>query len=159
MSGRKVPVLAALFPAIREAMEIAGSFELTATGASMEPFLMGGRDRVALVPADARPVRRGDILLFQRDSGAFVLHRVRDVGPDGSMRIVGDAQYACESVRRDQIRAIVKSCVRDGRRIDCERGSIRALMTARMLARTRFPRAARLFHRACRFARRAISPQ
>jgi phage repressor protein C with HTH and peptisase S24 domain len=58
-------------------MEMTGSFVLTATGSSMEPFLKGGRDRVTLVPPGARPVRRGDVVLFQRDCGAFVLHRVR----------------------------------------------------------------------------------
>lgn len=154
MSG--APSLRTLFPAIREAMEAAGSFELTATGSSMEPFLRGGRDRVTLIPPGARPVRPGDMALFQRDSGAFVLHRVRDVAENGDMRIVGDAQLACEFVRRDQLRAVVQSCVRKGRRIDCEKGLVRAFLTARMRARTRFPRAARALSRVLRFPRRAV---
>lgn len=150
----RAPTLAALFPAIREAMEIAGSFELTATGTSMEPFLRGRRDRVELVPPGTWPVRCGDIALCARDSGAFVLHRVYAVDADGNLAIVGDAQFFCERIRKDQMRALVSRCVRNGRTIDCKRSILRAHMTARMCIRVRFPRAMRILARGIYFARR-----
>ncbi len=151
------PGLATLYPAIREVMEIAGSFELTATGSSMEPFLRGGRDRVELIAPNAQTLRRGDIALCQRDDGAFVLHRVCHADQKGEIALIGDAQFLSERFRRDQVRAIVKSCVRDGRRIDCTHGAWREWMTTRMQFRIRFPRVIRFSIRMLRFARNALA--
>ena len=48
---------------------------VTVKGTSMEPFLHDGKDLVffSCLP---KKIRRGDILLFQRDNGSFAMHRV-----------------------------------------------------------------------------------
>lgn len=100
---------------------------LIISGNSMSPFLIHGRDTVYLSRLD-RPVRRGDVLLYQRESGAYILHRVyrveRSDDPQGSKAIageiytmVGDGQTLLEpGIRRDQVIAIMTSAERKGRR-------------------------------------------
>jgi hypothetical protein len=75
-------------------------------GSSMVPFLVNG-DTVYLDVPDT-PIKRGDILLYTRASGMYVLHRVFRVNPDGSFLMVGDAQTELERLpSRDQIHARV----------------------------------------------------
>ena len=84
---------------------------LTVTGGSMSPFLIHGRDTVYLSRL-TRPARRGDVLLYRRDNGAYVLHRVYAVTPEG-YTMVGDAQTELETgIRPDQIIAIVTRVIR-----------------------------------------------
>ena len=88
---------------------------LIVSGRSMTPFLVGGRDTVYLSRLE-RPVRRGDILLYQRKSGQYVLHRVWKVEGDGSFTMVGDAQVELEpGIREDQVIAIVTFALRKGK--------------------------------------------
>ena len=85
---------------------------LVITGNSMTPFLIPGRDTVYLSRLE-RPVRRGDILLYQRGSGQYVLHRVWKAEKDGSFTMVGDAQVELErGIRAEQIIAIVTRVTR-----------------------------------------------
>ena len=87
---------------------------LVISGNSMSPFLVHGRDTVYLSRLD-RPAKRGDVLLYKRDSGAYILHRVYKVGKD-SYTMVGDAQTQLEQgIRQDQIIAIMTSALRKGK--------------------------------------------
>lgn len=89
---------------------------LIVSGSSMSPFLIHGRDTVYLSRL-TRPARRGDILLYQRRNGAYILHRVWKVEND-SCTMVGDAQVDLEpGIRDDQIIAIVTAADRKGRRM------------------------------------------
>ena len=88
---------------------------LIVTGGSMNPFLIQGRDTVYLSRLE-RPARRGDMLLYQRAGGQYVLHRVWKAEKDGTFTMVGDAQTELEpGIREDQIIAIVTSVVRKGK--------------------------------------------
>ena len=87
---------------------------LVVTGNSMSPFLIGGRDKVFLARLD-RPARRGDILLYRRNNGQYVLHRVYRTGTEG-MTMVGDAQQELEpGIRQEQILAVVTRAERKGK--------------------------------------------
>ena len=89
---------------------------LVVSGSSMSPFLIHGRDTVYLSRL-TRPARRGDILLYQRSGGAYVLHRVWKVCPEG-YTMVGDGQTELEpGIRDDQIIAIVTAVQRKGRKM------------------------------------------
>ena len=88
---------------------------LVISGSSMTPFLADGRDTVYLSRLE-RPVRRGDMLLYQRIGGQYVLHRVWKAEKDGTFTMVGDAQTELEhGIREAQIIAIVTSVVRKGK--------------------------------------------
>ena len=84
---------------------------LTITGNSMSPFLIHGRDTVYLSRL-TRHARRGDVLLYRRDNGAYVLHRVYAVTPE-TYTMVGDAQTELESgIRPDQVVAVMTRATR-----------------------------------------------
>ena len=74
-------------------------------GFSMRPFLHD-QDLVYLnlVTRAAKP---GDILLFQRFTGQYVLHRVYRCLPEGDYLMLGDFQDTQERIAPHQIRAIV----------------------------------------------------
>ena len=92
-----------------------GALPLIISGSSMTPFLVHGRDTVYLSRLE-RPVRRGDVLLYQRRDGTYVLHRVYSVEQD-SYTMVGDAQTELEpGIRREQMIAIMTSTLRKGKR-------------------------------------------
>lgn len=87
---------------------------LSVAGSSMEPFLTGGRDQVFLVPV-SRPLKKGDLVLFQRESGAYVLHRIWKVVPGGCMT-VGDGQQETEGpIPKERIFGLTERVYRGGR--------------------------------------------
>ena len=63
--------LAALMPLIDEVIAAGGAFRLYPRGTSMLPMLTEGEDAVELVAAE--PYAVGDVLLYRRASGQFVV--------------------------------------------------------------------------------------
>lgn len=70
------------------------SVAVPVAGSSMTPFLVNG-DTVYLDLPDS-PIKRGDVVLYTRDNGRYILHRVYRVNRDGSFIMVGDAQIELE---------------------------------------------------------------
>lgn len=98
---------------LRELTEQGKEVSMIISGSSMSPFLIHQRDSICFRKPD-RPLRRGDMVFFQRDTGQFVMHRIWKVKPDGYY-IVGDAQTEIEGpVRRDQIFALITKVRRKG---------------------------------------------
>lgn len=99
-------------------MEKGGRAHLTVTGGSMLPMLRPSRDAVELIaPTGER--KKGDIILYRRASGAFVLHRIIAL-KDGGYICCGDNQAEKEPVAPEQMLAVVDGYIRKGkkRRID-----------------------------------------
>ena len=86
----------AYMTALRSLTEQGHSVSVPVAGSSMSPFLAGGRDTVFFSRPDT-PLRRGDIVFYERASGQFVMHRIRRVHRDGSLDILGDAQTETET--------------------------------------------------------------
>lgn len=84
-------------------------------GSSMVPFFREG-DTVYL---DSVPQKLhiGDIVLYTRASGDYILHRIVSVSSNGKFAVLGDAQLmsSAEYVSGDCIKAIVTSACRSGR--------------------------------------------
>jgi hypothetical protein len=79
----------------------------------MLPMLRQGRDTVTLNPV-VRELKKYDIPLYRRDNGAFVLHRIVEVGD--TLTCIGDNQYDLErGIRRDQVIGVVAAFSRDGK--------------------------------------------
>ena len=107
--------LAEILPLLLEGQ---GCLSLRVTGYSMMPLLRHNRDTVWL-RAPSGSISAGQILLFRRDNGKLVLHRVWKVLPEDRFQMNGDAQVWFETIRRDQILAEVSEIRRGERRIPC----------------------------------------
>ena len=95
-------------------LEETSTVPLVITGSSMTPFLVHGRDTVYLSKA-SHPLKRGDMVLYQRDSGAWILHRVCRAEA-GTYTMVGDNQTLLEpGIRPDQVKAVVTAVRRKGK--------------------------------------------
>ena len=95
--------------------------QFTATGSSMRPLLHDRQSRVRL--SAARDVRRGDMLLYRRGKGGYVLHRVVAVELDGTYTCCGDAQWRLEpGICPEQALAVVTAFTLFGRWVSCTNG-------------------------------------
>lgn len=94
--------------------ETVEALPLTISGNSMAPFLVHGRDTVYLSRI-TQPLKRGDVVLYRRANGSYILHRIHSVRGD-SFTMIGDAHYGLEpGIRREQILAIMTSARRKGK--------------------------------------------
>ncbi len=104
---------------LQEIINAGGHFTLCVSGSSMNPFLVHGRDFVRLKKYIAQDLKKGRILLFRRDTGELVLHRVRRVLPDGRLVMNGDAQVWCETISPDMVIAAVSDIECNGKSVSC----------------------------------------
>ena len=103
-----------LMPPLLDMLEVTETVPLVISGSSMIPFLAHGRDTVYLSKV-RKPLRRGDMVLYRRDSGSYILHRIYRVEGD-TYTMVGDAQQGLEpGIRDDQIIAMVTAVRRKGK--------------------------------------------
>ena len=81
-------------------------------GDSMEPLLRQGETQVVLMPVSG-PLKRGDLPLYQRPSGQYVLHRVVGVR-DGAYYTRGDNRFGEERVEPDWVLGVTSAVIRGG---------------------------------------------
>lgn len=93
-----------------------GSVGMRVAGNSMRPFLLGGRDEVVLVRADAPALRKGMVVLF-RYRGRYFLHRIRRI--QGEVLVMeGDGNYRIsEKALRSDVVCYAGQAVRNGKMI------------------------------------------
>ena len=127
-----------LAPIMSECMELGQEVVLTITGHSMSPFLRNKKDQVVLIPCDPTALQPGDVPLYRRRNGKYILHRIveRDDGVNrtrwgteeelpsrcDSLRytMLGDAQWQEESnIAPDQIVAVAAAFISRGKRWEC----------------------------------------
>lgn len=92
------------------------SVQFKPQGYSMYPLFVPGRDEAVVAPADPSRLKRGDVVLYRRDGGILVLHRIwRKKGNE--FYLVGDNQKEIEGpLRGDQMKGVLVQVVRKGRR-------------------------------------------
>lgn len=106
--------MADLLPFIEEAFSKDMTFKIPITGTSMNPFLVEGRDYV-LIEKPSLPLEIGDVPLYRRDNGTFVLHRVVDKTEKGYV-MCGDNQFILEKGIEDKhIIGVMCTVYRDGK--------------------------------------------
>lgn len=102
-------------------LEEHGRLVFTNKGVSMMPLLREDRDIMVIERKGAERCKKYDAVLFRRPGmegrGAYVLHRILRVNPDGSYWIVGDNCVSGETVREEQILGVLTAVVRDGRTV------------------------------------------
>lgn len=86
-------------------------------GSSMMPLIRYGKDPATIVPLRREPLE-GDIVLFRRQDGELVIHRVWKLLPEGSLQTWGDNCHSKDKpIRRQDALGLVVSVNRDGREI------------------------------------------
>jgi hypothetical protein len=94
--------------------------EITPIGSSMFPLFDHENGQAVLAAADVSKLRRGDVVMYRREGGMLVLHRIWRVKKDG-FYMVGDNQTEIEGpLRAEQIKAVMVSFVRNGKTISCK---------------------------------------
>lgn len=125
MAEERQVAFAALSPLLEETLRLGGTAELTATGNSMRPMMLHRRSKIRLAALTAEP-KRGDVLLYRRRDGHYVLHRLIEAGD--TLTMCGDAQWHPEpGIERSQVLAILEAFSRKGKRwVSCDAGHYRA---------------------------------
>ena len=142
-------------PIFRAVLEGGGVFTLKPRGNSMRPTIIPGRDSVSLVRPDG-PASLYDILLYKRQDGSFVLHRVAAVEKDGSYTMCGDYQVILErGVRDEDVIGVVSVIHQPGG--DLVRGTPEFLRPAVRRARNRPLRCVRYY--GARFLQKILKRQ
>lgn len=95
-------------------MENGGRARLTVTGGSMLPMLRPHRDAVELITPNGMQ-KKGDIILYRRQDGDFVLHRIIALGENAYI-CSGDNQVMREPVKPEQVLAVVDGYIRKGKK-------------------------------------------
>ena len=133
-----------LAPVMTECLAQGQEVVLTVTGNSMSPFLRHQKDQVVLVACDPAALRPGDVPLFRRRNGKYVLHRIveRDDGvactrwgqeqplpshcDSLQYTMLGDAQWQEEPhIAPDQIVACATAFISRGKRWECDSDAYR----------------------------------
>lgn len=108
-----------LSPIILEMLEEKLDIMITVTGTSMNPMLRHKKDKVVLTSCDKFNLKKGDIPLYRRSNGKYVLHRIVKV-KENSYDICGDNQCEIErDVPKTAVIAVVKAFERDGKMYAC----------------------------------------
>ena len=103
---------------VEEVIREGKSVKLSPRGKSMLPLIRQKRDSVLLVPISDE-IKKYDIVLYKRENGAYVLHRV--VKCDSTYTMLGDNQfYAERGIERGQMIAVVKEIYRGQRRVSVD---------------------------------------
>lgn len=77
------------------------------TGTSMLPLLKEGRDRVELEPCSQERLKEGDVVLYKKNDGTLVLHRIIKTENREFFTVLGDHQFKnAERVNKNQIIAV-----------------------------------------------------
>lgn len=99
-----------------EELERYGHLVFTNKGVSMMPLLRQDRDLMVLEKRPEGRLHKYDAVLFKRQNGQYVLHRILKVRETDYL-ICGDNCYQLEPVTEQQILGRMTTVVRDGKTI------------------------------------------
>lgn len=107
--------VAIMLPLIEEGHEL----RISPSGTSMLPFILGGRDEVVLSSRFSVRLKRGDVVLYSREDGTHVLHRIHHI-KDDKFYMLGDFQTWIEGpIDSQYVVAVAKAFIRKGKHITC----------------------------------------
>lgn len=101
---------------LKELIESGKEVSLLISGSSMSPFLIHHRDMIWIKKPD-RDLHTGDMVFYQRKTGAFVMHRIHHRDSNGLFWIIGDAQTEMEPVEEECIFGLITKVQRKGKQI------------------------------------------
>lgn len=90
----------------------------TTVGRSMRPFLRSGEDLMHIEARGTARLKAGDVILYRRRSGKYVLHRIVFVRKEDYV-LCGDNCWQLEpGIRDEQVLGVLRSVIRNGQEID-----------------------------------------
>lgn len=100
---------------IEQLLKDGSAIQLKPRGYSMYPLFHPGRDEAIIEAYPIDQLRRGDVILYRRDQGILVLHRICRITSDG-FYLVGDNQTEVEGpLSPEQIHGKLTGVVRNGK--------------------------------------------
>lgn len=142
----KEVAFAELMPLIEDSFRQGLTVTLPVTGGSMRPLFFHKRDSVVLAACDPYSLKRGDVPLYRRDNGQYVLHRIVRVDND-TYTLTGDAQWKLEvGLPKQNVVAVMNGFVRKGRTVDCRNLGYRLYVAVWMVLRPIRPLFAHAWH-------------
>ena len=124
--------MAELSPLLLDSLACGQEVILPITGTSMTPFLCPDRDCVVLRSVDPASLRVGDVALYRRLDGQYVLHRMvcRVEQPTLTYTMLGDAQWRKEyGVSPACVLAVATAFECKGKRLACDALTYRCRVT------------------------------
>ncbi len=110
-----------ILPFIEEAFSRGATFKLPIKGTSMNPLLYQNRDFVILKKPEL-PLAVGDIPLYRRNDGSFVLHRIVGIDENGYV-MCGDNQFLLEKgITDENIIGVTNALIINGKEISVNDG-------------------------------------
>lgn len=85
-------------------------------GTSMEPLIRGWRDSVTIVPV-TEELQTGDIVLFQRKDGSYVVHRFYQIKGEWIQTWGDNCRFPDEPVPAESVLGIVCLVIKNGNTI------------------------------------------
>ncbi len=104
---------------VKEELMRSGNIMFPNKGVSMRPLIRQGKDLMIIEKRENYRLKKHDIVLFERENGALVLHRISDVLDDGYM-ILGDNCIDKEYVREESVLGLMTGLLRNGKKIDLD---------------------------------------
>ena len=102
----------------KEELEKKGTIAFVPSGNSMWPTLKDKGQPVIIIKKENR-LNKYDVGFYTRPNGAYVLHRVMEVLPDGYL-MIGDSQFNTEKVLEDQVFGIMQGFYQGKKYISCD---------------------------------------
>lgn len=144
-----------IMPLITESFRQGLSVTLPVTGHSMQPLFLHKRDCAVLSPCEPSALRRGDVPLYQRPDGQYILHRIVRVEKECYV-FAGDAQCETERLPKTCVLAVMTGFIRKGRSVTCRSVRYRLYAWCWMLLRPVRPQVFRLAAAVKRKSKRTI---
>lgn len=104
-----------LAPIISEVVQAGQEATITVTGNSMRPLWFHLQNNVTLTGCDPNRLKKGDVPLYRRADGRYVLHRIIRVH-ENTFDLAGDGQYTVEhGLEKFRVLAVTKGFTKGGR--------------------------------------------
>lgn len=143
LSGGVIPAVqwsSAILPILDDGQNL----KIPIKGLSMYPLLVGGRDEVLITTVLGKKLKRGDIVLYVREDGTHVLHRIHHL-KNKKYYMLGDAQTWIEGpIKEEDVLAVATSVIRKGKMISCSQYGYRIIAGLWLLMRPLRPQLLRI---------------
>ena len=104
---------------LKQCLEELGYAVVPTVGNSMLPILQEGKCMVQVIRIEGQPLQEGDVVLYRRKNGAYILHRIMRKIEEDTFLVCGDHQWRLEEeIQKEQIIAVMQGFLKNGHYVD-----------------------------------------